>query len=167
LNRQLSERWIGRGGGSTSWPPRSPDLTPLDFFLWGFVKDEVYVLPMPINLKNLKDRTRTATAKTDQPLLQNFWHEVEFVLMCAGQQMEQILNFRRKLKKKNFLSCSLQWCELSFCVAIIFSPINLCNRSHHLQSSCICHYRVLADSYKITFHEHQIVSLSTLNILNT
>ncbi|GFG38762.1 hypothetical protein Cfor_08612, partial [Coptotermes formosanus] len=23
------------------WPPRSPDLTPLDFFLWGFVKDRV------------------------------------------------------------------------------------------------------------------------------
>lgn len=26
----------------TPWPPRSPDITPLDFFLWGFVKDRVY-----------------------------------------------------------------------------------------------------------------------------
>ena len=25
-----------------SWPPRSPDLTPLDFCLWGWLKDEVY-----------------------------------------------------------------------------------------------------------------------------
>jgi hypothetical protein len=41
---------------------------PLDFFLWGFLKVEVYVPPMPINLKNLKDRIRTAIAKTDQPL---------------------------------------------------------------------------------------------------
>ena len=24
------------------WPPRSPDLTPLDFFVWGFIKDVVY-----------------------------------------------------------------------------------------------------------------------------
>ena len=24
------------------WPPRSPDLTPLDFFLWGYLKQKVY-----------------------------------------------------------------------------------------------------------------------------
>jgi hypothetical protein len=28
---------------------------PLNFFLWGFVKDEVYVPPMPMTLNNLKD----------------------------------------------------------------------------------------------------------------
>jgi len=28
--------------GPTAWPPRSPDLTPLDFFTWGFIKDVVY-----------------------------------------------------------------------------------------------------------------------------
>lgn len=35
------ERWIGTNG-PMRWPPRSPDLTPLDFFLWGAVKDYVY-----------------------------------------------------------------------------------------------------------------------------
>lgn len=25
------------------WPPRSPDLTPLDFFLWGYLKQKVYL----------------------------------------------------------------------------------------------------------------------------
>ena len=25
------------------WPPRSPDLTPCDFFLWGYLKSKVYV----------------------------------------------------------------------------------------------------------------------------
>lgn len=29
--------------GDVNWPPRSCDLTPLDFFLWGYVKDRVYV----------------------------------------------------------------------------------------------------------------------------
>ena len=24
------------------WPPRSPDLTPCDVFLWGYVKDNAY-----------------------------------------------------------------------------------------------------------------------------
>ena len=38
LNEQFPGRWIGRDG-PTPWPPRSPDLTPLDFFLWGYVKN--------------------------------------------------------------------------------------------------------------------------------
>jgi hypothetical protein len=42
------------------------------------VKDDVYVPPMPITLNNLKDRLRRATAKTDQHLLQNVWHEGEY-----------------------------------------------------------------------------------------
>jgi hypothetical protein len=33
--------WIGRRG-PIAWPPRSPDLTLLDFFLWGYIKDLVY-----------------------------------------------------------------------------------------------------------------------------
>ncbi|CAG4992906.1 unnamed protein product [Colias eurytheme] len=33
--------WVGRGG-TIAWPPRSPDLTPLDFFLWGTMKQKVY-----------------------------------------------------------------------------------------------------------------------------
>ena len=32
---------IGRGS-TINWPPRSPDLTPLDFCLWGLMKSEVY-----------------------------------------------------------------------------------------------------------------------------
>ncbi|KAJ8893016.1 hypothetical protein PR048_005597 [Dryococelus australis] len=34
-------RWIGRDG-PISWPPWSPNLTSLDFFMWGYVKDIVY-----------------------------------------------------------------------------------------------------------------------------
>lgn len=28
--------------GPVRWPPRSPDLTPLDFFLWGYIKNRLY-----------------------------------------------------------------------------------------------------------------------------
>ena len=31
------------------WPPRSPDLTPCDFFLWGYVKVHVFVRPSPLD----------------------------------------------------------------------------------------------------------------------
>lgn len=41
LHDTFPERWIGRRG-PIEWPPRSPDLTPLDFFLWGYLKSVVY-----------------------------------------------------------------------------------------------------------------------------
>ena len=30
------------GRGPTEYPARSSDLTPIDFFLWGYLKDNVY-----------------------------------------------------------------------------------------------------------------------------
>jgi hypothetical protein len=39
--------------GDAEWPPRSPDLSACDFFLWGYLK-EVYVHP-PHTIQELKD----------------------------------------------------------------------------------------------------------------
>ena len=41
----LREKFPGQAisrNGDYNWPLRSCDLTPLDFFLWGYVKDKVY-----------------------------------------------------------------------------------------------------------------------------
>jgi hypothetical protein len=40
LNHMMPDGWIGRGT-PISWPPRSPDLTPLYFFLCGYGKNLV------------------------------------------------------------------------------------------------------------------------------
>lgn len=45
LTNMFEDRWIGRNG-PWRWPARSPDLTPLDFFLWGYIKNEVYASPV-------------------------------------------------------------------------------------------------------------------------
>ncbi|EZA52871.1 hypothetical protein X777_07689 [Ooceraea biroi] len=45
LDQRFLNRWIGRGG-PVAWPARSPDLNPLDFFLWGFVTSLVYETPV-------------------------------------------------------------------------------------------------------------------------
>jgi hypothetical protein len=37
LDERFSGQWIGRGG-PINWPPRSPDLTLMDFFFWGYIK---------------------------------------------------------------------------------------------------------------------------------
>jgi hypothetical protein len=45
LTEVWGHRWIGRGG-PVAWPARSPDLTPLDYFLWGHMKQIVYAEPV-------------------------------------------------------------------------------------------------------------------------
>jgi hypothetical protein len=45
LNANLAGRRIGHTSDNDSplrpWPPRSPDLTPCDIFLWGYIKDRM------------------------------------------------------------------------------------------------------------------------------
>jgi hypothetical protein len=41
LERTFNHRWMDTHG-PLQWPPRSPDLTPLDFFVWGYLKTVVY-----------------------------------------------------------------------------------------------------------------------------
>ncbi|EZA47264.1 hypothetical protein X777_16427, partial [Ooceraea biroi] len=54
LNESFPDRWTGRGG-RISWPARSPDLTPLDFFLWGHLKNEVY-RDIPTTPEDMRER---------------------------------------------------------------------------------------------------------------
>jgi len=37
LNHEFPNRWIGRGG-KQNWPPRSPDVNPLDYHVWVYMK---------------------------------------------------------------------------------------------------------------------------------
>ncbi|KFM69781.1 hypothetical protein X975_15179, partial [Stegodyphus mimosarum] len=78
LNDHFTGRWIGRGG-PIPWPLRSPDITPLDFFLWGFVKDNVYRRRVS-NVDDLKARITTAIASVDADMLAGTWREIEYRL---------------------------------------------------------------------------------------
>ncbi|KZC14926.1 hypothetical protein WN55_07881 [Dufourea novaeangliae] len=52
LNELYPNKWIGRGR-LVSWPPRSPDTTPLNFFFWGALKNTVYQ-EVPTTPENMK-----------------------------------------------------------------------------------------------------------------
>ncbi|GBM91971.1 hypothetical protein AVEN_160038-1 [Araneus ventricosus] len=41
LDTTFPHRWICKGA-VMAWPPRSPDITPFDIYLWGYVKQHVY-----------------------------------------------------------------------------------------------------------------------------
>jgi hypothetical protein len=52
----------------------------MDFFLWGFVKDNVYVPPPPAadNTTRAQDTGQKGLCKNDQEILHNVWQEVEY-----------------------------------------------------------------------------------------
>jgi hypothetical protein len=45
------------------WPPRSPDLTTMDFILWSFVKEQVFVPTLPVNVVEFRTRITAAVAE--------------------------------------------------------------------------------------------------------
>ena len=53
LLRTVFENCIISQNADVNWPPRSYDLTPLDYFLWGTVKDECYA-NQPETIQDLK-----------------------------------------------------------------------------------------------------------------
>ena len=61
-----------------AWPPRSPDATPFDFFLWGYAKDQVYVPSLPASIPELKVRIRTAFETITADMLQIVWNELDY-----------------------------------------------------------------------------------------
>lgn len=97
VRRYLEEvfpgRWIGRRG-AIEWPPRSPDLTPLDFFLWGYLKSKVY-LQKPNNLEELRERIRDEIQSIPGEILQNVLEEtVHRFAHCQavdGQHFEHLI----------------------------------------------------------------------------
>jgi len=59
-------------------PPRSPDANLCDFFLWGYVKDQVYVPPLPASIPELNVRIRTTIETTTADMLQTVWNELDY-----------------------------------------------------------------------------------------
>lgn len=69
LNERFPRQWIGRRG-PIEWPARSPDLTPLDFFLWGYLKTKIYKTE-PASLEELRRRIVHECSLITPQMLQN------------------------------------------------------------------------------------------------
>ncbi|XP_025411199.1 uncharacterized protein LOC112684096 [Sipha flava] len=94
LNEYFPNRWIGTYG-AIQWPPRSPDLTPLDYFLWGHLKTVVYANP-PTCLLELKNKIIAACNQiTEEQIIsainREFLIRVECCLQHHGAQFEQFV----------------------------------------------------------------------------
>jgi hypothetical protein len=55
-------------------------LTPCDFFLRDYVKDAVYVPPLPRNLQEVENRNVAALGRVTTDMLQGVWEEIDYRL---------------------------------------------------------------------------------------
>lgn len=74
LTLVFGENWIGRGG-PIPWPARSPDFTPCDFFLWGYLKSKVYRTRVN-NVIELRQRIVAAAAAIPPDMIRKATHSV-------------------------------------------------------------------------------------------
>ncbi|GFT70346.1 uncharacterized protein TNCV_2658041 [Trichonephila clavipes] len=93
LKDTLGDRLISRFG-PVNWPPRSCDLTPLDYFLRGYVKSLVYA-GKPQTLDHLEDSIRRAIADIRPQMLEkvieNWTSRLDYIQASRGSPMPEII----------------------------------------------------------------------------
>ena len=58
LDNNFPQKWIGTNG-PVRWPSRSPDLSVLSFFLWGYLENKIYQTRHR-NIEELREATTVA-----------------------------------------------------------------------------------------------------------
>ncbi|GFW15694.1 putative LOC100569746 [Trichonephila clavipes] len=98
LKDTFGDRLISRVG-PVNWPPRSCDLTPLDYFLWGYVKSLVYA-DKPQTLDHLEDNIRRVIADIRPQMLEkvieNWTSRLDYIRASRGSHMPEII-FKMKI----------------------------------------------------------------------
>lgn len=93
LDETFPDRWVGRGG-AIRWAPRSPDLSPLDFFLWGHIKNNIYKSPIK-NLDELKTKIdyeiRMVSKETLRNVFANVVKRMNLCISADGDYFEQLM----------------------------------------------------------------------------
>ncbi|GFW96841.1 DUF4817 domain-containing protein [Trichonephila clavipes] len=93
LKDTFGDRLISRFG-PVNWPPRSCDLTPLDYFLWGYVKSLVYA-EKPQMLDHLEDNIRRVIAyirpQMLEKVIENWTSRLDYIRASRGSPMPEII----------------------------------------------------------------------------
>ncbi|GFT09453.1 putative transposable element [Trichonephila clavipes] len=93
LKDTFGDRLLSRFG-PVNWPPRSCDLTPLDYFLWGYVKSLVYA-DKPQTLDHLEDNIRRVFADIRlqmlEKVIENWTSRLDYIQASCGSPMPEII----------------------------------------------------------------------------
>ncbi|KAL3265703.1 hypothetical protein HHI36_009906 [Cryptolaemus montrouzieri] len=94
LDENFPQAWIGRRG-HIEWPPRSPDLAPLDFFLWGHLKSEIYATKSE-SLDDLRIRIINECRQIGPEMLSNvrerFEQNLFYCMEVNGAHFQHLIN---------------------------------------------------------------------------
>lgn len=97
LNETFPLRWIGRRNrneGGEDWPPRSPDLTPLDYYLWGYLKSKVYkTKPESIQelIQRIRDEIDLIPFETNRRAISAFYQRLAYCQEVNGNHFQHLL----------------------------------------------------------------------------
>ena len=114
MDAAFPKRWVGRDG-PTPCPPRSPDITPLDFFLWGYVKDKVFSTPVP-DITNLKARITDAFVAITEDMLENTWTEIDCRLDVLRVKKQHNFKFTNVVKITSGVTLKKSF----YCTTVVF-----------------------------------------------
>ncbi|GFU67569.1 transposable element Tc3 transposase [Trichonephila clavipes] len=93
LKDTFGDRLISRFG-PVNWPPRFCDSTPLDYFLWGYVKSLVYA-DKPQTLDHLEDNIRRVIADIRPQMLEkvieNWTSRLDYIRASRGSHMPEVI----------------------------------------------------------------------------
>ena len=82
LNEMFGDQWIGIGG-PVEYPARSPDLTPCDFSVWGFIQSKVYATPVANN-EELWQKIQDAFTQITPEMIMNIRKNIVKRLRCCA-----------------------------------------------------------------------------------
>ena len=94
LLRTVFENQIISGNSDVNWPPGSCDLIPLDYFLWGAVKDKCYA-NHPETIEALKheieDTIHGIEAQTIENVLKNWVDRMKYCKASRGSHLNDVV----------------------------------------------------------------------------
>ncbi|EZA58004.1 hypothetical protein X777_02012, partial [Ooceraea biroi] len=97
LNEVFPRRWIGRRNqneGGEDWPPRSPDLSPLDYYFWGYLKSKVHeTKPQSIRelRQQIRDEVALIPAEYNRRAISAFYQRLAYCQEVNGSHFQNVL----------------------------------------------------------------------------
>ncbi|XP_048511943.1 uncharacterized protein LOC125501088 [Athalia rosae] len=95
LNQEFPDKWIGLRSPTVPWPPRSPDMTPLDYFYWPYLKNNSYDGQTVYNLDSMQHQINEISASIPQETKRNAIHAFDdrlgFCSAATGGHFEQLI----------------------------------------------------------------------------
>jgi len=86
--------------GDVEWPAQSPDLSPCDVFLWGYLKEKVFK-HRPRSLEDLKERIQqeidSIPTELTRRVMKNFQERLQQCVANVGRLMSDLI-FKPHLK---------------------------------------------------------------------